>query len=380
MKIYEFLDKHEVDEAPQGIISRGLNKLGAKFLPGKWGAQAQGKLNVGAVANKLYKDYYTYLGSSGQQPSMDSLSRFLQTQKIMGDVVKQASSTAPVKNPAAMSTGEVEKFLMGVSQELAAGNPVDGGGAQQSAAAGSAQQAAPAAQSALAAQTAPQAAPGTNPTAQPGVAVSQKPSVSPSGQAPAGVAAQHQPGQAPGQTAQPAPTPAQGATQDAPAAQPGAPTDQPAKQAPAASPQSGFRKSVADIQKPAAAAGGFKTTIPKQNPATPAQAAPAQAAPATAPAGKAKPAWAAARDAKNAAAISKPVTRTTTIKMPDTKFSEARMLKALAEAAYSGKPISRKAYFFATKMLEARGVGLRDLGIRVVISESTASHIVLKKF
>ena len=372
MKIYEFLDKHEVDEAPQGIISRGLNKLGAKFLPGKWGAQAQGKLNVGAVANKLYKDYYTYLGSSGQQPSMDSLSRFLQTQKIMGDVVKQASSTAPVKNPAAMSTGEVEKFLMGVSQELAAGNPVDGGGSQQSAAAGSAQQAAPT----------QQAAPGTNPTAQPGVAVSQQPTSSTSGQAPAGVAAQQQPGQAPGQPAQPAPTPAQGATQDNPAPQPGAP-EQPVKQAPAASPQSGFRKSVADIQKPAAAASGFKTAAPKQDPAaapTQATPAPTQAQPAAAPAGKAKPAWAAARDAKNAAAISKPVTRTTTIKMPDTKYSEARMLKAIAEAAYSGKPISRKAYFFATKMLEARGVSLRDLGIRVVLSESTASQIVLKKF
>ena len=363
MKIYEFLDKHEVDEAPQGMVSRGLNKLGAKFLPGKWGAQAQGKLDAGTVANKLYKDYYKYVGSSGQAPSVDSLAKFLQTQKIMGDVVKQVSAKVPPKNPQAMSTGEVEKFLMGVSQNLAAGDPANGD-SEQPDASGASQQ--------------PGAAPGpgTVPTAQPGVAVSQKPAAAPTG-SPAGVAAQQQPGQAPGQAPQPAPTPAQGATQDNPAPQPGAP-EQPAKQAPNSSSQGGFRKSVADIQNPAAAASGFKTAAPKQDPAT---TAPTQAQPAAAPAGKTVPDWKAKNDAKNKAALpNKPVTRTTTIKMPDTKFSEARMLKAIAEAAYSGKPISRKAYFFATKMLEARGVTLRDLRIRVVLSESSSSHVVLKKF
>lgn len=132
-----------------------------------------------------------------------------------------------------------------------------------------------------------------------------------------------------------------------------------------------------DIQVDPATQGGFKTAILKP------QAAP-QLDPGsqggfkksiTPPAAgtKFEPAW------KKKAKTMSPVTRTSTIKMPDTKFSESKMLRALAKAIATGEGMPREQYFVATKILEHYGMNLKDLGIRVVLSESTKDVVKLKK-
>lgn len=53
-----------ITEAPMGFLSHATNKL-KSFVPGGYGAKAQGTLDVGRVANKWYKDYMLYLGKVG---------------------------------------------------------------------------------------------------------------------------------------------------------------------------------------------------------------------------------------------------------------------------------------------------------------------------
>ena len=396
MKINDFLVENKVDEAPQGMISRGLNKLGAKFLPGKWGAQAQGRLNAGAVANKLYKDYYTYLGGSNQQPSIQSLSRFLQSQKIMGDVVKQVSSTVPIKNPQGMSTGEVEKFLMGVSQNLQAGNEPE-----QS-------------------QEQPAAAPGTVPSAQPGVSMSTPGgnngiSAAPQAQAsqqqaPAGVTATQQPGKPAAQAPQPAPTVAQGATQDTPAPQPGAPTEPQT-----VAPKSNFRNN--KVEKPAknTAATGLKTKQPAQtapqsgiklDPGSQGgfkkSLTPPATEPVAQPAPKARGGKVAGQVSQTPNAVRKRTARAKTTApaqaAPMSTGGQAKgnfgatanmgtklptyteeILRKIAIASTSGVPVTRDLYNAASRLMIENNTTLKQMGIKVDLKESTRHTVKLKK-
>ena len=391
MKINDLLIESKIEEAPQGMISRGLNKLGAKFLPGKWGSQAQGRVEAVTVANKLYKDYYKYLGGSNQQPSMDSMQRFLQTQKIQSDVVGQVSKKMPPVNPASMSTKEVEKFLMGVAQDLQAGNPLQQepaqGGPQQApapAASAAPQQQAPAQAAPASTQTAPQQA---APVKQPRVrkqpaAASAAPSV-PKGQlrtvagqqyqwqgaqwakfnAANGKAGQIATKQVAAQLATAAPDgTAPASTQTAP--QQAAPVKQPTSPAPVA-PQAANTsgKATANFGQ----VGG--------------QVAPAAPKPMST-GGKATANFG---QVGGQPAPVKPKVMSTGGKAK-ANFGQVgglptneSMLSAIAEAAFTGRPITRKAYFFAVKMLEHRGVTLKDLGIRVQLRESSATHVVLTK-
>jgi hypothetical protein len=366
MKINDFLVENKVDEAPQGIISRGLNKLGAKFLPGKWGAQAQGRLDAGAVANKLYKDYYRYLGGSNQQPSIQSLSRFLQSQKIMGDVVKQVSSSVPVKNPQAMGTGEVEKFLMGVAHNLQAGAEPAHDQAQP-------------------------AAPGTVPSADPGVAVSQPggnsgvaaaPQVqAPQQQAPAGVTAKQKPGKPARQAPKPAPTAAQGATQDAPVPQPGAPAE-PQQVAP----KSNFGKT--KIEKPATSttATGLKTKNPQA-----AQTQPKARGGKVAGQVSQTPNAVRKRNARAAAKPAAVATPTSTGGQARANFGSMpfqgqqlpayteEILRKIAIASVSGVPVTRDLYNAANKLMIENSTSLKQMGIKVDLKESTRHTVKLKK-
>jgi len=53
-----------ITEAPMSFLSHTANKI-KSFVPGGYGAKAQGTLDVGRVANKWYKDYMLYLGKLG---------------------------------------------------------------------------------------------------------------------------------------------------------------------------------------------------------------------------------------------------------------------------------------------------------------------------
>lgn len=61
------------------------------------------------------------------------------------------------------------------------------------------------------------------------------------------------------------------------------------------------------------------------------------------------------------------------------KMKESKVLETLATAAITGQPISREEYFVATKILEHHNCTLKTLGLRVVLSESTRTHVVIKR-
>lgn len=103
-----------VDEAPMGFIKQGVNKLASK-IPGSIGAKASGSLETGSNANAMYKEFYNYLGKTGQQPTTASVSAFLQSKGVGADIIKKyvvapAGSTANypqggAEQPAAAPTG-----------------------------------------------------------------------------------------------------------------------------------------------------------------------------------------------------------------------------------------------------------------------------------
>ena len=94
-------DEEVLDERPVGFIKGGLQKLGAKVLPGSLGAKMGGKVDTGKQANQLYQEYHTFLGRTGDPANSTSLKAFLQQKGINVDVDSLLGSGAP---PAAAPT------------------------------------------------------------------------------------------------------------------------------------------------------------------------------------------------------------------------------------------------------------------------------------
>ena len=93
---YNFNSDEEVlDERPMGFIKGGLQKLGAKVLPGSFGSKMQGKVDTGKQANQLYSEFHTFLGRSGYESTDDALKAFLQQKGINVDVDSILKSVAP---------------------------------------------------------------------------------------------------------------------------------------------------------------------------------------------------------------------------------------------------------------------------------------------
>jgi len=96
MKMHEMLSESKVNEAPMGMIQRGVHGL-KSMVPGSIGQKATGSLETGKAANQLYKEYNTYLGRTGQQMSQQSLVAFLKSAGIPSKIINSAAGVAPVK-------------------------------------------------------------------------------------------------------------------------------------------------------------------------------------------------------------------------------------------------------------------------------------------
>jgi len=133
MKFKELIveSNQPVNERPMGFVKQGLNKLGAKVLPGSFGAKAQGRLDTGTVANSLYKDYAKFLGQTGQKATDTSLAGFLKQQGINIDV---SSILGNVSEEVALNRSALNNAFLKVAQQMAGGSsggsaPAGGGGA-----------------------------------------------------------------------------------------------------------------------------------------------------------------------------------------------------------------------------------------------------------
>ena len=76
MRLNEILIEQQLDEKPQGMLSRFGNRL-KSFVPGSTGDQAKGNLEVGKEANWLKKQFDVYLGKVGKPASPQLVIDFL---------------------------------------------------------------------------------------------------------------------------------------------------------------------------------------------------------------------------------------------------------------------------------------------------------------
>lgn len=345
MKLREVLveNNQTISERPMNIIKQGLTKLGAKFLPGSLGAKMQGKLDTGNVANTLYKDFATYLGKTGQQATDDSVRAFLRSKGADKEIDIEKILSSNVAETVALNRGALNKIFLQVAQELAKSS----GGAAP-------------------ANTAPSAPAGTVPSANTGVATAQPAGTQPGNFAPA--PAQQQPTQA----AAPQPTasvkPARQRVKKATTAAP-----QPAAANAPTAPQ--------PAQQQSAPVKLAKQRVKKAPVATPLNT---PAAPQAATAVPVKP----ARKRVKKATVTAPTNTSGQAKASfgATPFAGQQLpsytetvLRAVAEAAYTGRPMTRKAYYIATQMLESQNVTLDEIGVKVVVKESSSRFVVLTK-
>lgn len=293
MKIDNLLEnEQQVSERPMGFVKQGLTKLGAKVLPGSYGAKMQGKLDTGHVANKMYKDYFTYLGRINQNASTENLAAFLKSNGIDKEI--DINKVIGIQE-AALSRGQLNKIFSNLAAALA-GAPQGGN------------------QSGVAPQQAQQPAKGSF-----------------------------------GQTVKTAIGKAWNATKNAVQPAPQQQPTEPQGQQPA--PQSG-------VQLDPGSQGGFKKSIAPQ-------------------ATKQQPTWSQKRDQKwkNIAMSKKGIH---TITPPGTKINE-EILAKITEAAYTGKPITRELYAAAVKMLKENDTTFKEIGIKVLLRESTKHTVKLQK-
>lgn len=108
MKIHELLIENRLDEKPMGLLKTIGNKTMAAFGSGK----AAGKLQTGTMANQLRKEYDTYLGKSGEEPTVDNLLSFLKSKNLPTD---GAARALKAQAPQGVIGGAVKSLAKGVA-------------------------------------------------------------------------------------------------------------------------------------------------------------------------------------------------------------------------------------------------------------------------
>ena len=108
-----------VVEAPMGLLKRaglGIKKM----VPGSAGHKAQGQLDTGRVANEWKKQYSVYLGRINQEPSTENLTAFLKQLGLDDDLVGSTVSEQ-LFIERALTKPEVDKLLLTAAQKAARG-------------------------------------------------------------------------------------------------------------------------------------------------------------------------------------------------------------------------------------------------------------------
>ena len=104
MKINQLINenKQRLDEKPMGILSKAGNTIMSKLGSGR----AAGKLQTGDLANKMHKEYDTYLGQTGEEPSAESIVAFLKFKKYPTQNVAAYLASPEAQDQAPAGPGE----------------------------------------------------------------------------------------------------------------------------------------------------------------------------------------------------------------------------------------------------------------------------------
>ena len=103
MNLKEILVESEpLTERPVGILKGLGQNIAAKVLPGSLGAKATGARDAGKVANQLYKEFFTFIGRTGDKPTNVSLAAFLKSLGVNDTIIgKYTGSSQPAQNAVA---------------------------------------------------------------------------------------------------------------------------------------------------------------------------------------------------------------------------------------------------------------------------------------
>jgi hypothetical protein len=417
MRLYDIVTESDaqLDEKPMGMVQKGIASLGAK-LPGSLGAKAQGKLDTGMVANQLYKEFATFLGRTGQQATDVSLRAFLQQKGAHREIdIDKILSPYSGQTSEAYAKGykspwdKIEKANPGITKRwdaAAAGLKKAADDYQkildkekkqkeikEDVALGRA------ALNKIFTQVAQQLAQSGSGAAKPAAAAPAGTSGTPAEKPRIRVPARSEPVSVPKADAgEPAAEPSPSAAPTAPTNAPSIPSPVASRlSAPAAAPKPGIVSRVAGAVKKAFSKGGSTGT-----------AAPAAKAPATAPTQPTATGqesniegyvqnWAktinATQDKNEKIKLAKEIINflgdrkdqpeaqraigqaTAVLKRSGLDPSiNSKFLRALQ----TGAKMERKIYALANYLLEATGLTWKDLGIRVVLTESTFDTVTLK--
>lgn len=136
MRFNDLKDNKIISEEPVGMIQRGVDKVLSK-VPGSTGIMAKGRMSTATVANDLYAKYYDYIGRSGQQPTIESIRKFLKSMHVDPAII---NAHAPLPTPESQLAEKMRQELSSFKKTTEAvpvgtrsigGQPVDPAMAQQ---------------------------------------------------------------------------------------------------------------------------------------------------------------------------------------------------------------------------------------------------------
>lgn len=110
MNLTELLvESKPLNERPVGMLKGIGQSIAAKVLPGSYGAKAAGARDAGKVANQLYKEFFNFIGRTGDKPTNVSLAAFLKSVGVNDTIIGKytgSNQTAPATTqaPAAPAT------------------------------------------------------------------------------------------------------------------------------------------------------------------------------------------------------------------------------------------------------------------------------------
>ena len=127
MRLNEILIEQQLDEKPQGFLSRMANKA-KSFVPGSTGAKAKGNLEVGKEANWLITQFDTFMGKVGGKPTPQTVIDFLRknnyptgnAEKEMTKMTKGQKIGAAVGTAAGAAAKGVGKVAGGIAKGVGA--------------------------------------------------------------------------------------------------------------------------------------------------------------------------------------------------------------------------------------------------------------------
>ena len=126
MRLNEILIEQQVNEAPQGMLSRLASKA-KSFVPGSIGRRAKGDLEVGKEANWLITQFDTFMGKIGGKPTPQTVIDFLrknnyptgEAEKEMSKMTKGQKIGAAVGAGAAKAAKGIGKVVGGIAKGVA---------------------------------------------------------------------------------------------------------------------------------------------------------------------------------------------------------------------------------------------------------------------